>query len=104
MTLSFALTRFSGSTLEPSSEPIMLYESKYYEKGAGRALHIKIIPTRPTLPLKRNAKPPHIIIPTPKFDEVAYLDYEESSPLTCEEGVDSPMLWDSLSTISNTSL
>lgn len=103
MTLSFALPRFSGSTLEPSSEPIMLYDPKYYEKGAGRAMHIKIIPTRPTLSLKRDSKPPHIIIPTPNFDEV-YLDHEEFSPWSCEEGADSSMLWDSLSITSNTSL
>lgn len=103
MTLSFALPRFSGSTLEPSSEPIMLYEPKYYEKGAGRAMHIKIIPTRPTSPLQRDYKPPHIIIPAYKFDEM-YLEHEEFSPVSCEEGADSSMLWDSLSVNSDTSL
>lgn len=84
MTLSFALPRFSGSTLEPASEPIMIYEPHYYQKGAGRATHIKLIPTRPTPALKRDFKPPHIIIPTPNFDEM-YLDDQEFSAWSYEE-------------------
>ncbi|CAO3632483.1 unnamed protein product [Mucor hiemalis] len=96
MTLSFALPRFSGSTLEPSSEPIMLYESHYYQKGAGRALHIQLIPTRPTPPLKRDFKPPHITIPPPKFDEM-YLDDDNFSAWSFEEENDS-LVWDSMPT------
>ncbi|KAI8991598.1 hypothetical protein BDF20DRAFT_845440 [Mycotypha africana] len=61
--MAFELVRFSGSTLEPSSEPIMLYEPHFYEKGAGRSLHIELVPTRPTPPLNRKDKPPPIIIP-----------------------------------------
>ncbi|KAI7907568.1 uncharacterized protein BX663DRAFT_4547 [Cokeromyces recurvatus] len=80
MTLSFALPKFSGSTLLPSSEPIMLYEPQYYEKHAGRAMHIQLIPTRPTPPLKRNCKPPHIIIPEPNFDDLLCLSDDYFSP------------------------
>jgi hypothetical protein len=104
MTLSFALPRFSGSTLEPVSEPIMIYEPQYYQKGAGRALHIKLIPTRPTPPLKRDSKPPHIIIPNPNFDDM-YLDDEQFSAWSYEEKAEanSALLWDdSSSSLSST--
>ncbi|KAI8357273.1 hypothetical protein BD560DRAFT_302569, partial [Blakeslea trispora] len=67
----FALPKYSGSTLEPQSEPIMLYEPQYYEKNAGRT-HMSLVPTRPTPPLKRAFKPPHIVIPEPKFDEMQF--------------------------------
>ncbi|KAI9473932.1 MAG: hypothetical protein EXX96DRAFT_488115 [Benjaminiella poitrasii] len=81
MTLSFALPKFSGSTLQPSTEPIMLYEPHYYEKNAGRAMHIRLTPTRPTPPLKRKCKPPHIVIPEPDFDDIMnHLNNEEFSP------------------------
>lgn len=103
MVLSFALPRFSGSTLEPSSEPIMLYEPQYYLKGAGRATHIKLIPTRPTAALKRNSKPPHITIPIPTFDEM-YVDDEEFSAWSYEEDNNSSMLWDAMSSASYTPL
>jgi hypothetical protein len=94
MTLSFALPKFSGSTLEPSSEPIMLYEPQYYQKGAGRATHIKLVPTRPTAPLKRAFKPPHIVIPKPNFDDM-YLDDDEFSAWSYNES--SSALWDPIS-------
>ncbi|KAI8063352.1 uncharacterized protein B0P05DRAFT_555551 [Gilbertella persicaria] len=93
MTFSFALPRFSGSTLEPQSEPIMLYEPQYYQKGAGRAMHLQLVPTRPTPPLKRALKPPHIVIPPPNFDHM-YIDDQVFSAWSYEEG-STAALWDS---------
>ncbi|KAI8637141.1 hypothetical protein BD408DRAFT_322422, partial [Parasitella parasitica] len=75
----FALPRFSGSTLEPSSQPVFLYDPLYYQKGAGRATHIQLVPTRPTAPLKRTSKPPHIVIPAPNFDDMRIEDGEFSA-------------------------
>ncbi|KAG1446542.1 hypothetical protein G6F56_009536 [Rhizopus delemar] len=76
------LTRFAGSTLEPSSEPIILYESHYYESK--RPAHILIIPTRCTPPLKRNNKPLPIIIPDFTFDN-KHIDDDEFSAWSYEE-------------------
>ncbi|EIE91458.1 hypothetical protein G6F46_009954 [Rhizopus delemar] len=76
------ITRFTGSTLEPSTEPIILYESHYYENK--RPNQIKVIPTRCTLPLKRNNKPHPIIIPEYTFDE-KYMDDNEFSAWSYEE-------------------
>ncbi|KAI9007536.1 hypothetical protein CLU79DRAFT_891951 [Phycomyces nitens] len=104
--MTFRLTRFSGSTLEPCSEPIVLYPSEVQPKkpmvlkrfsgstlappsptepsslyrtapaaapaaapkpsidfSSMAALSVRIIPTRPTKPLKRQAKPSSIHIP-----------------------------------------
>lgn len=102
MTLNFIIPRFSGSTLEPSSEPIVLYESQYYEKDAGRALHIQLIPTRSTPPLKRAFKPPHIIIPEPDFDSMR-IDNEEFSPWSYESAdASTGMLLDSATSSDST--
>ncbi|KAI9347860.1 hypothetical protein BD770DRAFT_395476 [Pilaira anomala] len=101
MVLSFALPRYSGSTLEPSSEPIMLYEPQYYLKGAGRATDMKLIPTRPTPPLKRNSKPPHITIPKPTFDQ-KYIDDDQFSAWSYEEDNSSSVLSDSMSSTTST--
>jgi hypothetical protein len=98
MATPFVLPRFSGSTLEPSTEPIMLYEPQYYEKGRGRATHIQLIPTRPTPPLRRANKPTYIIIPEPNFDDM-YTDDGQFSAWSYEEN-DSSLLWDSATEIS----
>ncbi|EPB90945.1 hypothetical protein HMPREF1544_02199 [Mucor circinelloides 1006PhL] len=99
----FALPRFSGSTLEPSSEPVILYESQYYEKGAGRAIHIQLVPTRPTAPLKRESKPPHIVIPAPNFDEMRIEDNEFSAWSYEEDESAQATFWDPIPTSSSSS-
>lgn len=82
MSSPIILTRFTGSTLEPSSEPIILYESHlYHNKLPDR---IQIVPTRCTPPLKRDNKPPPIIIPEFKFDD-KYIDDNEFSAWSYEE-------------------
>ncbi|KAL9540809.1 hypothetical protein PS6_010589 [Mucor atramentarius] len=94
---------FSGSTLEPSSEPVILYESQYYEKGAGRAIHIQLVPTRPTAPLKRESKPPHIVIPAPNFDEMRIEDNEFSAWSYEEDESAQATFWDPIPTSSSSS-
>ncbi|KAI9275393.1 hypothetical protein BY458DRAFT_507324 [Sporodiniella umbellata] len=70
------LTRFAGSTLEPSTEPIFLYESQYYQSK--RSPHMLIVPTRCTPPLNRENKPEPITIPDFIFDN-KYIDDDEFS-------------------------
>ncbi|OBZ85479.1 hypothetical protein A0J61_06472 [Choanephora cucurbitarum] len=94
MPYSFALPKFSGSTLEPQSEPIMLYEPQYYEKNAGRA-QMSLVPTRPTPPLKRAFKPPHIVIPEPNFGGMQSNNTSFSAWSFKDGSTSTPALWDS---------
>ncbi|KAI8993189.1 hypothetical protein BDB01DRAFT_705099, partial [Pilobolus umbonatus] len=64
----FTLRRFSGSTLEPSSQPVVLYDPRYYQKDAGRMI-VKLKPTRRTPPLKRAHKPSAIVIPAFNYNQ-----------------------------------
>lgn len=82
----------------------MLYEPQYYEKGAGRATHIKLIPTRPTPALKRDLKPPHIVIPPPNFDEMSLIDDDEFSAWSYEGEEDGSLYWDSCTSNTTTPL
>ncbi|KAG0173000.1 hypothetical protein DFQ28_006335 [Apophysomyces sp. BC1034] len=89
---TFVLPRFSGSTLEPSSEPLMLYPSHMYEKK----LDVKIIPTGRTKPLCRKDKPGPITIPTPIMDCFFSKgpDDDEFSAWSYEEPAKPDLLWD----------
>ncbi|KAI9315533.1 hypothetical protein BX666DRAFT_315279 [Dichotomocladium elegans] len=64
----FTIKRFSGSTLEPSTEPIILYPEYVYQRDPRSHLTVPIIPTRCTPPLKRLNKPMSIRIPSYNHD------------------------------------
>ncbi|KAI9320396.1 hypothetical protein BX666DRAFT_1907612 [Dichotomocladium elegans] len=101
MSVPFILPRFSGSTLEPSTEPIVIYPGNMLRKDpvgfngfVAAPTNIAIEPTRPTPPLKRKNKPAFITIPpAPTF---APLDQNEDafSPWSFEMEAAPELLWD----------
>ncbi|CDS03658.1 hypothetical protein LRAMOSA01060 [Lichtheimia ramosa] len=78
MSMPFTIPRFAGSTLEPSSEPIIIYPEHMLRKETEFHTQVMIVPTRCTPPLNRRNKPAHIIIPP--YERVSLQDDDTYSP------------------------
>ncbi|ORZ03986.1 hypothetical protein BCR43DRAFT_484314 [Syncephalastrum racemosum] len=77
------LPRFSGSTLEPRTEPVVIYPPHMLQKEPLGCAPNTIQPTRPTESLKRKNKPTFIDIPPRDFVTPSY--NEDYSPWSLEE-------------------
>ncbi|KAG0164062.1 hypothetical protein DFQ28_010818 [Apophysomyces sp. BC1034] len=89
---TLVLPRFSGSTLEPSTQPIVIHPHETYASSLQTTEDkeiLKVEPTRCTKPLRRQHKPAYIAIPD-AFDMMdGPISHEE------EEAEDQPWLvWD----------
>lgn len=91
------LPRFSGSTLEPTSEPIVIYPEHIHQKSPIVTME-PVEPTRRTPSLQRRGKPTFIHIPTvcKAFVQKEPED-DDYSPWSYDEEGDSGLYWDDAS-------
>lgn len=94
MSTPLVLTRFSGSTLEPTSEPIVIYPDHVYQKDFHNKQPPAIEPTRRTPSLKRKGKPTFISIPPACQDFIPKEEEDTYSPWSYDEEAGSGLLWD----------
>lgn len=99
MSTPLVLPRFPGSTLEPTTEPIVLYPEHIHQKSPiVMEQQQPVVPTRRTPSLQRKGKPTFIHIPTICKDFVQKEPEDDDySPWSYDEEGDSGLYWDDAS-------